>query len=142
MPVNVAACSGESRMASPAEHASQSPGSDPLAVRTINLSWISILSSFLRVLPMIFLPDLPSAKTWEGCLKVRLSRSLSDTLTAAVVRLIIDIAYHSNLERPGEQVNNHYGLGRSARSGKPACAPNEPEDRVISTRSTTLRWWI
>ena len=50
MPVNVEACSGESMIESPAEHVSHSAGSEPLAVRTINLSWISILSSFL--LPM------------------------------------------------------------------------------------------
>ena len=77
MPVNVEACSGESRIESPAEHASHSAGSDPLAVRTINLSWISILSSLLLshdLSPRVF----PSRNAKE-CLKVRVP-VLSDTL--------------------------------------------------------------
>ena len=68
MPVNVEACSGESMIESPAEHVSHSAGSEPLAVRTINLSWISIVSSLL--FPMISLAGSFHRETWKECLKV------------------------------------------------------------------------
>lgn len=56
MPVTVLACSGESRIASLARHFSHRAGNDPLAVRTISRSWISILSSLLFF--MMFLPGV------------------------------------------------------------------------------------
>ena len=57
-----------------------------------------------------------------------------------VAALVVNIANHCELERAREQVDNHYGVGLAARSGKPACASDEPEIGSIDSCSTTRRW--
>ena len=61
------------------------------------------------------------------------------TLFNPQVILIIDIADHCNLERSGEQVNNHNAVGPALHAGKPPCAADEAEVRFIHTRRTLRR---